>query len=251
MSKHNYLCVFRANHEIGNDVADLGQDPDFSPPVPTWGICRPQVRCRWISVGSYVVFIGYYSETRTYLLKGWFRVGEIISYPEALERFPDRRNVIIRDKVNSPSKLANMAWKRDDIRCHVQAKYGDRIPEFLQTIQSDGCIYVKNPDDNDHALDNWKCQRIFLCSKNQLRGCIEHGRCIREGKFSALKGYVVADDWQDIGPSRIPWSEVVTSSLKSKPLRTPRGQHNVIRLQDSDVEELKANILQAAEGLVI
>ena len=59
MNARNYICVFRADPNVDDNVVDLGQDPDFSPPVPTWGICRPQVRAKWVSVGSYVVFIGY------------------------------------------------------------------------------------------------------------------------------------------------------------------------------------------------
>jgi len=59
MCERNYLCVFRADPDIDDDVVDLGQDPDLSPLVSTRGICRPQVRAKWVSVGSYVVFIGY------------------------------------------------------------------------------------------------------------------------------------------------------------------------------------------------
>ena len=40
----HYLCVFRAAEGITDDVIDLGQDPDFRPPVASWGICRPNIR---------------------------------------------------------------------------------------------------------------------------------------------------------------------------------------------------------------
>lgn len=249
MRERNYLCVFRADPDIDDDVVDLGQDPDFSPPVPTWGICRPQVRARWVSVGSHVVFVGYDPERDTYLLKGWFRVGEIITYPEALQRFPNRRNVIIRLESKGLSATENVAWKRRTVRCQVEDKYGSTIPEFLRIIRSGSRTYVQNPED-DHAADNWKCQRIFLCSEERLLDCIEAGRCIREEEFSSLKGYVVADpkDCQDVGPMRIEWSTVGPSSLLSRPLRTPLGQHNAMRLRDSDIEELRANVLQPAGG---
>ncbi len=81
-SVRNYLCVFRADPSIVDDVVDLGFDPDFRPPVATWGICRPPTR-QHVKVDSYVIFLGYYPNDRRYLVKGWLRVGKKISYLDA------------------------------------------------------------------------------------------------------------------------------------------------------------------------
>ena len=100
---HNYVCVFYADPAVQDDVVDLGLDPDFSAPLPTWGICRPNLR-RAVRRGSRLVFLGYYPKDRSYLLKGWFEVDETIGYEEALERFPNRRNVIVRNLCRAPSE---------------------------------------------------------------------------------------------------------------------------------------------------
>jgi hypothetical protein len=130
----HYLCVFRAAEDITDDVIDLGQDPDFRPPTATWGICRPNIR-RAVRPGSYVVFLGYFPATRQYLMKGWLRVAESISYLHALERFPDRPNVIIRD-ADAVAGLPAVprGWKREDLRDQAWQKTGTLTPGFLTTI---------------------------------------------------------------------------------------------------------------------
>lgn len=40
----NYLCVFTADSNEDLDVIEVGNDPDFSKPMATWGICRPNIR---------------------------------------------------------------------------------------------------------------------------------------------------------------------------------------------------------------
>jgi hypothetical protein len=242
----NYLCVFYADPKVGDDVVDLGRDPDFSPPVPTWGICRPAVRSKWVKQGSHVVFVGYYGANR-YLVKGWIRVGEVLTYADALERFPSRRNVIIRPLEETEYAARTPSWKRKDIAVAVEAKFGNRPPAFLTTIHSGNRTFVQNPDD-DHELDNWKCQRIFLDTTNQLLRCIDAGTCLRENRFSALKGYVVADAWQDVGNARIPWCEVAPPSLLGSPLQTPYHQHNERRLRDDDLDVLRHRLASLSGG---
>lgn len=241
----HYLCVFYGDPQINGDVVDIGLDPDFSAPAPTWGICRPAVRSRWLVKGSHVVFVAYYRPER-YLVKGWIRVGELLTYTKALDRFPSRRNVIIRtlDRISPPARPT--LWKRKDIGVAIEAKYGNRPPTFLTTIRSGNRTFVQNPED-DHELDNWKCQRLFLDSSAQLRRCIEAGCCLRESHFPTLKGYVVADAWADVGPLRIPWSQVSPPSLVGAPLRTPYHQHNERRLSDEDLEFIRYRVGSLAE----
>jgi hypothetical protein len=235
----HYLCVFRANEDITNNVIDLGQDPDFRPPAATWGICRPDKR-RVVRPGSFVVFLGYFPRAEQYLLKGWLRVGESISYLEALERFPDRPNVIIRD-AQGVAGIAPVprGWKRQDLRDQVHEKTGTSEPEFLTTINMEDRQLVQLPFD-DHEIDNWKCQRMFLCRRSQLSACIDAEVCIREEEFPSLRGYIVAEAYCDLGASRLEWRAVAPRNLAGLRLRTPRHQHNPIRLSAVDMEGVLA-----------
>jgi len=239
----NYLCVFRADPDVVDDVADLGRDPDFGPPLPTWGICRPSTR-RSVKVGSYVVFLGYYPNDRRYLVKGWLRVGDKIGYLNALERFPDRPNVIIRDDTAVGDRAPTMrGWKREDLREEVKGRYRTVEPDFLTRIHQGTRTLVQLPGD-PHEIDNWKCQRMFLCRKAQLARCIDYGQCKREKEFPALDGYIVAapGEWRDVGPLRTDWHMVVPDSLRARlearPLRTRYGQHNARTLSLAEVEAI-------------
>jgi hypothetical protein len=90
------------------------------------------MRAKWLNVGSHVVFVGYFKDTGAYLVKGWLKVGEIISYVEALERFPTRENVILR--VASPKSVNRQfpaKWKRRYIRQQVEKIFGQEVPQFL------------------------------------------------------------------------------------------------------------------------
>jgi len=83
MSKRNYLCVFHAVW-IGNELKDIGDDPCFDY-VPTWGICRPNSR-KSSKIGDKLFFVGYVKTENRYYVKGWFEIGEKISYDDALSR---------------------------------------------------------------------------------------------------------------------------------------------------------------------
>jgi len=230
----HYLCVFRAAEDITDDVIDLGHDPDFRPPAATWGICRPNIR-RAVRPGSYVVFLGYFPGTRRYLMKGWLQVAESISYLKALDRFPDRPNVIIRDASTvEGSPAVSRGWKRENLRERARQQAGTEEPDFLTTINLAGRHLVQLPSD-DHQIDNWKCQRMFLCRQSQLSACIAADACEREQQFSSLRGYIVASAQCDLGPQLLEWQAVAPPSLAGRPLRTPRGQHNPIRLTGADL----------------
>ena len=226
----NFLCVFIRDESTAEDVLDVGRDPDFSDPVPTWGICRPQVRSSWVKVGSRVVFVGRRESGGDYRLKGIIEVGEIIGYLEALRRFPTRRNVIIRS--GPPPARSATVWKNKHAK-----RLAHGSPSFLREVRCDGNTYHQNSDD-DHQIDNWKCQRLFLCRKNQLYSCIQNGRCDREDEFDGLRGYVVAKRWLDVGSSKRAWEDVRPASWGSRALCTPLGQHNALRVSDSDIDEI-------------
>ena len=242
--RKNYLCVFHVNSEVLSDVVDLGQDPDFSPPPATWGICRPQVRSKWLNVGSEVFFIGFDRKADSYLGKGWFKVGEIITYVEALRRFPTRRNVIIRFEEEVGTRARDeVKWKRKDLRRLCEARFGTPQPEFLSKTGCQEKFLVQNPDD-DHEIDNWKCQRMFLCREQQLVKCINEARCMRESEFPGLSGYIVAEKWCDVGPKRIPWQELAPPSMMATSLRTPMGQHNVLPIGTDEMARIRESVFK-------
>jgi hypothetical protein len=235
----HYLCVFRAAEDVTDDVVDTGQDPDFRPPVATWGICRPNIR-RSVRAGSHVVFVGYFPAARRYLVKGWLRVADSIGYLQALERFPDRPNVIIRDAdtvAGLPAVARN--WKRADLRDEAFQRTGTLAPSFLTTIDVDGRRLVQLPCD-DHEIDNWKCQRMYRCRRAQLSACIAAEACLWEQQFASLRGYIVADTHRDIGKELLEWQVVAPPDLAERPVRTPYGQHNPIRLSDADLAAILA-----------
>lgn len=235
----HYLCVFRADENITDDVVDLGQDPDFRQPTATWGICRPNIR-RAVRPGSHVVFLGYFASADLYLLKGWLRVSESIGYLQALERFPDRPNVIIREAAAVTGLAAvPRGWKRPDLRQQAQEQTGTSESGFLTTITTSGRTIVQLPAD-DHEIDNWKCQRMFLCRRSKLSACIAAEECLREPEFPSLVGYIVADAQRDLGASRLEWRATAPASLARIQLKTPRNQHNPIRLSASDVAAIMA-----------
>ena len=234
----NYLCVFKADPHVTENVVDLGLDPDFRPPAATWGICRPLTR-RSVELGSVVVFLGYYADGRHYLVKGWLQVTDKIDYLDALKRFGDRPNVIVRRASNPEVASVERTWKRTRIREEVIRRYGSETPAFMTTLHVNGLTLVQNPED-DHEVDNWKCQRILLCQTSQLERCVFSGMRLREDEFSAMRNYVVAGQghWHDVGRQRQEWLEVAPASLQTVQLRTPYGQHNARRLRPADVEEI-------------
>jgi hypothetical protein len=222
---------------------DLGFDPDFRPPVATWGICRPPTR-QHVKVDSYVIFLGYYPNDRRYLVKGWLRVGKKISYLDALEHFPDRPNVIIRDSAATGDQAPTIrGWKRGDLQEKAKRDYGTIAPDFLTQIRLGTRTFVQLPGD-PHEIDNWKCQRMFRCQKTQLARCIDACRCMREEDFPALRGYIVAapGEWRDVGPLRRDWHMMVPNGLRARldvdRLRTPYGQHNARSLHLAEVEAI-------------
>ncbi len=227
----HYLCVFIRDAAVFHDVVDLTQDPDFSVP-PTWGICRPHVRARWVDVGSKVVFLGRDPAATSYVVKGIITVGEKISYRDALSRFPTRENVIVR--AGRPPTRPNVTWKRKKLTTSP-------TPDFLVRIGSGSNELHQNPTDQ-HEIDNWKCQRMFLCQERQLRSCLAAKVCQRDGVFDQLTGYIVAASWIDVGSRLLDWDAVRPKAWGQRKLRTPKGQHNALEISQSDIDELITKI---------
>lgn len=239
MNKY-YLITFIGNENNKNNGSDITNDPNFSQPQPTWGICRPNVR-RWKSLlGSTLIFLGYFKTENKYYIKGWFKVLESITYLEALSRFPDRENVIIR---NSEVILNyNENWKSKKLKKINYNKYADSIPDFLKEIKFQGKKFVQNPTD-DHEIDNWKCKRIFYCRDTQLEDCLTRGKCYKDSTFLKEKGYIVGEqDYIDVGEKWIPWEEIRPESFMKKELITPKKQHNVRSITASDFNEIEIKV---------
>jgi len=106
-------------------------------------------------------------------------------YPSALERFGDRPNVIVRelkgDEARQPKSLTVLGWKRKPLQEETLRQYGTDSPRFLTAIDLGDRVYLQF-DEDSHEIDNWKCQRMFLCQESQLKRCIMAGACLRESE---------------------------------------------------------------------
>lgn len=239
---NNYLLVFHAVEDINEGIKDAGNDPDFSSP-PSWGICRPNIR-RAVKVDSLLVFVGYI-KPNNYYVKGWFEVGEKIDHHEALEKFPNHRNVIIREG-NLDTALRHyknkdkIKWRYPE-RKEIYDENNNNIPLFLLTIRAKNKTFIQSPEDY-HEIDNWKCSRIFGCNKNIFSKCVLSNGCHKEGELGNPKyeNYIVAkrNRWMDISRMKIEWKELKTKLFLSMTLRTPKGQHNPIRISDREMNSI-------------
>lgn len=245
----NYLCVFIADTSNKNDVVDKMDDPCFSPPWPTWGVCRPNTRYA-VDIGSYIVFLGGYPQNE-YFVKGIIRVGGLLNYAEAVAQFPKRKNSLIRESQTVLNPMQTIKRRKDstEIKDEIERitnKTGT-IPSFLTTIKYNNKTYVQGPEDN-HEIDNWKCRRIFNCQDKTLLKCLQLGGCKKEKQFSERRGYIVADFWHDVGKLRIPWSQVCPDSIRDTDLKTPYNQHNAIELDKNEVREIIDKLKQLSAG---
>lgn len=240
---NSYISVFHTADDISKEIKDLGDDPFFSEKYATWGICRPQVRAKWIKIGGQIIFIGYPKKTDEYYLKGYFKVGEKINQIEAIRRYPKNKNVITS---KTEFKENNIWWRDKRKKKLIENKYGNQIPDFLKKINFGGEEFRQNKVD-DHEIDNWKCQRIFLCNYKQFCTCVEKGNCEKENTFDKQRGYVIASEWEDYSRFRLKWRDVCPERFKSKSLRTPKHQHNVMKITQDEITELQVNIEREIE----
>lgn len=252
----SYLIVFHANLDPNAGTADIGDDPCFDAP-PSWGICRPNYR-RSVPIGANLFFLGYVAPNQ-YFVKGWFQVGEKISYIEACDRFPNRRNVIISPLPNNQPLEAvirnrqkrDTGWRYPKKQAAFANSGLPRIPEFLFMAPSNNQVFIQNPAD-EHEIDNWKCNRIFHCSVAQFRQCMNDNVCLKERNIlqERYSNYIVAreDMWLDVGPLLLSWDRVENEFRFNLTIRTPRGQHNVRLLPGERVQALIDYLYRAKNG---
>jgi len=222
--KKTFLITFHGQFE--NDrIIDIGNDPCFDS-IPSWGICRPTTR-RAVKRGDTMIFIAKINND--YFLKGWFIVGEKLDYTSALARFPNRQNVIIS---TTPTNHQNI-WRYKKLQKSFKKTYGHESPEFLSHFDSDNVRYYHSQTD-DHEIDNWKCRRIFLCKSKQFERCIKANSCLINGtslRLACYKNYIIADTngWENLDYLKIKIEEIIKATNFKTPIKTPKGQHNVLR----------------------
>jgi hypothetical protein len=95
----SYLVVYLARPELpGRHWWQPTNDPELRGGDMTWGICRPNVRGIRNIVGANLFFVACDPQrllSDRYHLTTYFHVGEAISHPAALQRYPGRPNVLI------------------------------------------------------------------------------------------------------------------------------------------------------------
>lgn len=235
MSK-SFLIVFHGR--IVNDkIVDIGNDPCFDSP-PSWGICRPPTR-RSVKVGDTLFFIAKVGTD--YFLKGWFKVGSKLDYLSALQQFPSRQNVIISTEPSTHT----IKWRYKDLQKSYYKTHGQTVPDFLTQLDSSNGTFYQNQTD-DHETDNWKCRRVFHCTSKQFTKCITANGCLKSSALltaNQFKNYIVSDPnhWADLDSLRISFDEIVKATKFPKLIKTPKGQHNVLRF-DNYKEDLLAFI---------
>lgn len=223
----SFLIVFHGQI-VNGKIIDIGNDPCFDNP-PSWGICRPPTR-RAVKIGDTLIFIAKVGSE--YFLKGWFQVGDKLDYVSALNKFPSRQNVIIS---TTPSTHP-IKWRYKDLQNNYSKTHGQTTPNFLIDLNStNGTFYHSQTD--DHETDNWKCRRIFHCTSKQFEKCITTNSCLKSSSTltaDEYKNYIVAEpnQWADLDSLRITFEEIVKATKFPTPIRTPKGQHNVLRFDD-------------------
>lgn len=227
-----YLIVFHGDYQLFQTqqrIKDISDDPCFDD-LPTWGICRPPTR-KGLKIGDKVIFIAFYREIGSYYFKGWFEVGEKISYNEALIRFPNRQNVIISNMVRRSN---NQIWRYRKLKVQYTNQYGNVIPTWLErVVVHEGTFYQNNID--YHEIDNWKCRRIFHCNSNQFIKCISNNACEKDStSLTQFKNYIVShpNNWRDLEKHLIQYNAFTNITGINIALATPMRQHNVLSIDN-------------------
>ena len=92
--------------------------------------------------------------------------------------------------------------------------------------------------------DNWKCQRIFQCRTSTFEKCVADDGCLKEQGGETLddrRHYVVFNKWYEV-PGVVKAADVFSAEICSK-LKTPKGQHNPVRLSEDAMRQIQ-RILQ-------
>jgi hypothetical protein len=224
----SYLIVFHGDGNKRNKMVDISDDPCFKYP-PTWGICRPPTR-KSVKIGDYLFFIAYYKICKQYFFKGYFKVGDKISYDTAIKKFKNRQNVIITtNKSNIP-----INWRYIDLKKAYTTKYGLKIRKWLLVIKAKEGKFYQNQEDR-HEIDNWKCRRVFHCNSKQFKDCIKEDKCLKDNfSLVSYSNYIVADkkEWANLEQFWIDLPTLIKKTGFNLQITTPKGQHNVLRCDE-------------------
>ena len=231
----NYLLVYKVDQHSIDNLQDVGDDPCFDCP-PSWGICRPDVRnSKNLHVGSYLIFIA--NINKQYFVKGYFKVSAIVDIIGALEKFPNRQNVIISA---TDSKVLKLPWNyrnRHDIWKNTGRK---RNPKFLRKFIHNNIPYYQRTNDG-HQIDKWKCSGIFNCYISTFEKCAVKNKCIKENTGLPLKkNYIIGSkteycDWNQL---RVEWHEIASYINKPEILMNNAHRHNEIPISIKEVRKL-------------
>lgn len=230
MSLAGFQVVYLTDRD---DLLDVGDDPCFLPPVPTWGICRPDVRSR-LEPGHAVFFVAYHRPSRSYFARGLLVVAETISHVEAAERFRGRDNLLLSQEIpSSQCEWSDKPWRNTDLQTKV-------APTFLVSLEdASGKRWHHSPSDG-HEVDNWKCRRIFLCRRPRLKRCLSAGRCEKEGQAEQYRNYIVGDPDRSAISLGMRRYEELAEACDRLPRRILRqaNRHPHINLDSSQVAQL-------------
>jgi hypothetical protein len=230
----NFALVYLVDNDPTGQLMDVGDDPCFTSP-PTWGICRPDIRnSNDLSKDSRLLFIARVREkdSMKYYIKGYFRVQSKVNVVNAFNRFKNRKNVIISDFVRTQPEIFN-----DD---NIKAMFSvSGLPEFLTQIEYQGKVFYHKSID-DHAVDNWKCRRIYNCKKSSLANCLKKNKCTKESQnFDLKENYIIGyfNDYKDWNKFRIEWCEIAELISKPVSLKIPKGnRHPEIELSNEEFD---------------
>jgi hypothetical protein len=218
-----------------DDLADIADDPCFALPFPTWGICRPNIRCG-APRGQAIFFVAYHRPTGLYFPRALFVVADRITHTEAARRFAGRMNVVLASENPGPTAAWRDKWRNKKLRIAV-------APDYLtSTVAADGRRWWHAGYDA-HEVDNWKCARIFRCQHNTLVRCIEAQACSKEGRVDEQRyaSYVVGDpNATFVTNQKVAYREVATHcGLPAEPRRTAGHKHPEDPLTKTQVDRLR------------
>jgi hypothetical protein len=216
-----------------DDLRDVGDDPCFDLSPPSWGICRPNIRCQ-LNVGQSVLFIAFRRDQQRYFTHGLFHVAELIGYTEAASRFPGRENLLLQQTTPSAdAEWLGKPWRHRALQVNPP-------PDFLTcAIDSKGKRWY-HADSDPHEIDNWKCRRIYRCVKATLERCLRKGACGKEQRLGELqyRTYIVGDPASSFVVRKETPYEVLAQACGLDPQLRKGNKHPEIRLTVAKVESV-------------
>lgn len=105
-----------------DDLTDIGDDPCFKFPFPTWGICRPNIRCGAPNEQA-IFFVACHRPTGRYYARALFVVSDRITHTEAARRFKGRMNVLLVPQDPGATARWRGRWRYKKLRMPVAPQY--------------------------------------------------------------------------------------------------------------------------------